>query len=626
MSKIKQFFSSSKSQPPQIDPVEEELRNMFPFDDTIHSQLLDRNVVLDLENVFFRWKTPFLKQRMQYIMDKSPYKTFYEGLKYELGYCGVTANKEIAYQIYKDGADNANDVFCMYRLYVIHLRDYNKFNMFRDRIQEKWYLFKCVAYSESAIIDKAGYLFQRIDPIYEAELHFALEDSKGEKFDRMLQLLTKNKKYNFRKRDIILIRFCFHYVFNWLDQENLLHEAEQLCFVNNSQGLNILAYISKKLFYDKRLFEIYIKEAIRQGNNNASLDYSKYLFEEALQKEKAVEVALKGANTNFKCGRLYCTLLAYTIDYEKLKDDQLLQSTVITSMEYLINCLVIDDIYAAFEFFHLLKVLINHYGLVNNLLERYKEFINEFGRFIKEVIYKKDYVINCFGWTDSYSELVTVEVMYYCYNFSTDEYPTIPGDELANVMFDVYESNTNLLNQQLYYYYVFKIRKKLSKDSLFMRGKLEESEKQLVKISKKVYEDHFSTAPSTFYLLGRMHEKGYGINKDEKLAFSYYYITNQKKGKLNFFAPNFLSYRKFKAKKKIESPYFKKIEEDFKSKVVTKFIDDDDKICCICYVNMKNIAFIPCMHKICSDCYAKIPDNEKCPICRGIILFPKKLD
>ena len=187
MSKIKQFFSSSKSQPPQIDPVEEELRNMFPFDDTIHSQLLDRNVVLNLENVFFRWKTPFLKQRMQYIMDKSPYKTFYEGLKYELGYCGVTANKEIAYQIYKDGADNANDVFCMYRLYVIHLRDYNKFNMFRDRIQEKWYLFKCVAYSESAIIDKAGYLFQKIDPIYEAELHFALEDSKGEKFDRMLQ-------------------------------------------------------------------------------------------------------------------------------------------------------------------------------------------------------------------------------------------------------------------------------------------------------------------------------------------------------------------------------------------------------------------------------------------------------
>lgn len=151
-------------------------------------------------------------------------------------------------------------------------------------------------------------------------------------------------------------------------------------------------------------------------------------------------------------------------------------------------------------------------------------------------------------------------------------------------------------------------------------------ERNVVIDLETVYEDHFSTAPSTFYLLGRMHEKGYGINKDDELAFSYYYITNQKKGKLNFFAPNFLSYRKYKAKKKIESPYFKKIEEGFKSKVVTKFIDDDDKICCICYVNMKNIAFIPCMHKICSDCYAKIPDNEKCPICRGIILFPKKLD
>ena len=169
-------------------------------------------------------------------------------------------------------------------------------------------------------------------------------------------------------------------------------------------------------------------------------------------------------------------MLAYTLDYEKLKEDQLLQSTVITSMEYLINCLVIDDIYAAFEFFHLLKILIKHYGLANNLMERYKEFINEFCRFIKEVINKKEYVINCFGWTDSYSELVTVAVMYYCYNFSSDEYPTIPGCELESLMFDVFLCNTNLLNQQLYYYYVFKIRKKLSKDSIFFKEKLEEAE------------------------------------------------------------------------------------------------------------------------------------------------------
>ena len=624
MSKIKQIFSSSNSNNPQPDPIESELSHLFPINDDTQRQLLERNIPIDWETVFFKWKTPFLRQRMEYLMGKSPHKLFFEGLKFEFGYRGIIPNKKKAYQIYKDGADNANDVFCMYRIYMIHLRDYNKFNMYRDRVEEKWYLFKCVAYSESAIIDKSDYLFQRIDPIYEAELHFALEDSKGEKFDRMLQLLSKCPKYNFRKRDIILMQFCFHYVFNWLDQDNLLQEAEQLCFVNNSQGLNILAYISKKLFYDKRLFELYINEAIRQGNNTASLDYSKYLFEETLQKEKALEVALKGSNTNYKCGRLYCTLLSYTIDYDKLRYDQLLQSTVVTSMEYLINCLVIDDIYATFEFFHLLKILIKHYGLERNLTERYKEFIREFAQFIESVIHRKDYVVNCFGWTDSYSELVTVEVMYYCYKFCDS--PTVSGILLEHSMLDVYESNTNLLNQQLYYYFVFKIRKYLAKNANNMRGKVEESEKQLVKISKRVYEEHFSTAPSTFYLLGRMHEKGYGVEKDEELAFSYYYITNQKKGKLNFFAPTFLSFRKYKAKKKIGSEYFKKIEEDFNNKMVKKFVDDDDRICCICYVNVKNIAFIPCMHKMCSDCYARIPDNEKCPICRGIILFPKKID
>ena len=623
MSKIKQIFSS-KSTPPQPDPIETELNNLFPIHYSIQSQLLERNIVIDWEKVFFKWKSPFLQQRMQYIMSKSPYKLFFEGLKCELGIGLLAPDKVKAYEIYKDGADNANDVFCMYRLYVIHLRDYAKFYLRRDRVLEKWYLCKCVAYSEIAIIDKADYFFQRIDPVYEAELHFALEDSRGRKFDRMLELIEKCPKYSFRKRDIILTRFCIHYLFNWLDQDNLIKEAEQLCFVNNSQALNVLAYISKKLFYDKRLFELYINEAIRQGDNNASLEYSKYLFEEAEEKEKAVEVALRGSNTNYKCGRLYCTLLSYTIDYDKLKDDQSLQSTIVTSMEYLINSLIIDDIYAAFEFFHLLKILIKHYGLERNLKERYKEFINEFCRFIREMLFRKNYVIDCFGWLDSYSEFVTVEVMYYCYHFCDSH--TISGKELERLMFDVYDTNTNLLNQQLYYYFVYKIRKQLANSSHLLLGQFKEAQKQLVRISKQVYEEHFSTAASTFYLLGRVHEKGYGVEKNDQLAFSYYYIANQKKGRLNFFAPTFLSFRKYKAKKKVESAYFRKIEEEFNSRLMTQFVDDEDRLCCICYVNVKNMVFIPCMHKICSDCYARLPDSEKCPMCRGIILFPKKID
>ena len=293
-------------------------------------------------------------------------------------------------------------------------------------------------------------------------------------------------------------------------------------------------------------------------------------------------------------------------------------------MEYLINSLIIDDIYAAFEFFHLLKILIKHYGLERNLKERYKEFINEFCRFIREMLFRKNYVIDCFGWLDSYSEFVTVEVMYYCYHFCDSH--TISGKELERLMFDVYDTNTNLLNQQLYYYFVYKIRKQLANSSHLLLGQFKEAQKQLVRISKQVYEEHFSTAASTFYLLGRVHEKGYGVEKNDQLAFSYYYIANQKKGRLNFFAPTFLSFRKYKAKKKVESAYFRKIEEEFNSRLVTQFVDDEERLCCICYVNVKNMAFIPCMHKICSDCYARLPDSEKCPMCRGIILFPKKID
>ena len=119
MSKIKQIFSS-KSTPPQPDPIETELNNLFPIHYSIQSQLLERNIVIDWEKVFFKWKSPFLQQRMQYIMSKSPYKLFFEGLKCELGIGLLAPDKVKAYDIYKDGADNANDVFCMYRLYVIY--------------------------------------------------------------------------------------------------------------------------------------------------------------------------------------------------------------------------------------------------------------------------------------------------------------------------------------------------------------------------------------------------------------------------------------------------------------------------------------------------------------------------
>ena len=48
------------------------------------------------------------------------------------------------------------------------------------------------------------------------------------------------------------------------------------------------------------------------------------------------------------------------------------------------------------------------------------------------------------------------------------------------------------------------------------------------------------------------------------------------------------------------------------------------EICCICFDNKRDTLLIPCLHIICNQCNAKLPDKEVCPICRGKILSTKQ--
>ena len=75
-----------------------------------------------------------------------------EASSYEYGFFGRKINLQKAFFLYKKYAD-LNDYFCMYKMHVIYLCDYQKFNVNFNRVLEKIYLLKCFAYVPNYVYD-----------------------------------------------------------------------------------------------------------------------------------------------------------------------------------------------------------------------------------------------------------------------------------------------------------------------------------------------------------------------------------------------------------------------------------------------------------------------------------------
>ena len=113
------------------------------------------------------------------------------------------------------------------------------------------------------------------------------------------------------------------------------------------------------------------------------------------------------------------------------------------------------------------------------------------------------------------------------------------------------------------------------KVNLIKQSELSHTEILLLKWSKGVYEEKLSVAPSTYYVLARMHEKGIGIHTNGFAAYAYYKKSIALEGKLNFFSPTWLAYRKYKARKKMKSEYFLKIVNELNSMTCDTMTEDE---------------------------------------------------
>ena len=130
----------------------ETLETIFAAEGEVVEKLKGYANKLDYKKIFFGHLGPELKKIFISKKDEVFLKNFLEASSYEYGFFDTKIDLSKAFNLYKKYAD-LNDYFCMYKMHVIYLCEYEKFNIPFNRILEKLYLLKCLAYLPNYIFD-----------------------------------------------------------------------------------------------------------------------------------------------------------------------------------------------------------------------------------------------------------------------------------------------------------------------------------------------------------------------------------------------------------------------------------------------------------------------------------------
>lgn len=594
-----------------------ELEALFPDKIVRRAIILRENKIIEWDKLFFKWKSPLIREKINSVLPITFLSNFLEGIKYEYGLEGYPVDYEKAYKIYKTNADKSNDLLSMYRMYVIHLRDYTKFRVIRDRILEKYYLFKCLAFSDFGVLQRQTFLMFSIDIYYEAAVHIDEEDQYCINLLKMLKLLKNNPQYNFSSEDLTMIKIVIKTVF---DFENKIEKKvlEPLCFIRGNESLFKLAFCAFRLLKDNELAKKFLDMCYQRQYPKAYLSYADFLFTTMGERDKAFEVIKEGTKHDFLCYRYYYGSFLYHFDFSSNEKDK---EKILNILDYALVRFLFGDIFYLFEFLYLIKIASRHSNLKEQINIKYKKYIDEIWKYIKGLINRKEECISSFMNSSAYSEiLLDIFLLYFYFDNYNKEIDII---EFHKIFSQEVKTITSESIKKFYYWYLYKLRKRLNNPQIISDEKLKKTEKKLLFHYNRGIENYekkdFSS--SILFTMGKIYEKGIGTNQNLSYAYSFYYAAYVKQEIYLPFSPTLLLYRKYKSKKRIKLAKFEGI-----AKSLTIIQDDNDENCSICFERHKSIAIIPCLHKLCSECYDLINEKGKCPFCRGMILLGQKIE
>ena len=620
-----------------LSDLEQEEKEIFPENDASKECDEITDDIFSVKNwadMFYYGKSDLMKKRFLEFISKSEFKVFFEALDYEYGINGKKIDLNKAFSMYQEMANNKKtiDIMSMYKMYHIYKNEYKKFGFNkRNKILEKFYLFKCYAHLSNQEYNSYTLVFNRFNFSLEVKYFLRYEDPDLSKFDKFMEHLNKYAHiYKINKEDILLIKAFISFVIKDNKVEaNLL--LEPLISEGNFQAIYLLTLMLPGKT-EKNQFYSFLE---KYNYYRCFCDYAIFLYEEMNDIPKALAVLKKAINNGIlRANYLYYDIFFSTVDFSKIKDNKEFINDLTFIFNLLINCICLDDAFTYFEFFYLRKICIKHFNLKDFIDKNFYEYAKDFTNMLiqnsapsdsdDDIIQTKKLIKNLYIRKDYFCEFnLSCGIIYY---FGIENLIK-PDLKKSLFKFKVAFNNSETKSYKRFSYsYIPKIYEKLIKlkDKSITEEEFKNSKSKLFELySGSIDINTISYLSSSFfYFLSKLYTKKWGNQGDDIME----YICLQKASKCKLNHPGtgtiILYFRKFKAQLKIKT---KNIEIDILKNLALKTdsegYGDDGSICPICMTNKRDMILYPCKHKFCQFCSNKIMEDSKCPICRNYILF-----
>ena len=474
----------------------------------------------DYKKIFFGHLGPELTKVFMEKKDKVFLKNFLEASQYEYGFFGQKIDLPKALSLYKKYAD-LNDYFCMYKMHVIYLCEYQKFNVPLNRILEKMYLFKCFAYLPNYIMDWKMNLFETINIVDEIGRVIYLEGGNLDVYNTYFDILYKQKdKYNISENDINLMKSVLLFYFS--DEQGL---TETIFSTLNSlipkNEIDYAYYYAKnKYMYFSTSFDLdfqidesdihkFYEEVKSKKLFELYADYGNYLLNKRIRADPEIIEIFSSAAKNgylFNSFRAYQCLVDY-YDFEEIMTDYNKAEKI---LDFLLEEIVFENI-ANKPFILLVGYLIKYSKFPEKIISKYLVYVKEIYQRVNSTLINKEKGILLEE--DEY--LLVIKGYIYYFGFE--------GTEKENI-FDAF----HYLDKASHI--IKKIRTK--KKNEFMKYKLMQimksinfiSEEVLMKEKKNIHnlfwsDFNLSNEINDCYIIGENYFEGITEKKDEDLTF-----------------------------------------------------------------------------------------------------------
>ena len=627
------------------EEIEKEEEEIFPISNDCEELCEKLQSVLDWSEVFYYKKPTIMNEKFITLISNTEYSKFFDGLNYEYGLNNHEIDIQKAFNIYSNAANYSTDTLSMYKMYYIYKKEYKKFFIQkRNRILEKYYLFKCFSYLSEQELSRFTYLCNRFDIFGETMIHFQTEDEDFKKFNKLLKNLKKYINYynGITENDLNLIEGVIIFKLCCIEEKRnkALQKLKELAEKNYLEGMYKYGLFMLKKEQEKG--EFYLKELVNQKYYRCFCDYAVYFYKNKKDSLSALNL-LKLAYENgiLRANYLYYDIFLGLFDFIDFKKNTIkYYEQIKTLFELLINDIVTEGIYSFFEYFYFRKICIKHFNLKNFLDELFLEYTKAFTTLLIQIT-KNDNTENnnnvllrkkikkIFQRDEFFSEFhLSCGVLYY---YGIENIIPINLDESIKMFQISFRYSTSKSYRRFCYSFICKILSKLFDKkkypiSTLTQEKLEDSKNKLLLLYKCSIDDGYISylSSSFFYYLSRLYHRQWGTQSDLLLEYIYLKRATKYNTKCPGSGTIISYYRKYKAiliLNENENKIYKKQLFNIYKYNDSEGYGDDCSLCPICFEKERNIMFLPCKHLFCNDCAKIIMEKCKCPICRGLVIY-----